>query len=67
VHWLGKGEGAGDSGHHEWVFRIYNRNCTAENPPRPNRISFYIFDPGGRKGVGSYFQDSLARICPSRR
>src|SRR5215470_16737367 len=25
VHWLGKGEGAGDSGQQEWVFRMYNR------------------------------------------
>jgi hypothetical protein len=59
VHWLGKGEGAGDGGQQEWVFRIYNRDHTTENPPRPNRISFYVFNPDGRLGVGSYFQDTL--------
>jgi hypothetical protein len=55
VHWLGKG----DSGQHEWTFRMYNRDHTAENPPRPNRISFYAFNPDGGLGVGSYFQDTL--------
>jgi hypothetical protein len=59
VHWLGKGKGAGDRGQQEWVFRIYNRDDTTENPPRPNRVSFYVFNPDGRLGVGSYFQDSL--------
>jgi hypothetical protein len=59
VHWLGKGEGSGDGGQQEWVFRIYNRDDTTENPPRPNRVSFYVFNPDGRLGVGSYFQDSL--------
>ena len=24
---------------------------------RPNRISFYVFNPEGRLGVGSYFED----------
>ena len=41
------------------MFRIYNRDHTTENPPRPNRISFYVFNPDGRLGVGSYFQDTL--------
>lgn len=59
VHWLGKGAGAGDSGQQEWVFRMYNRDDTAEHPPRPNRISFYVFNPEGGVGVGSYFQDTL--------
>lgn len=59
VHWLGKGEGAGDAGQQEWVFRMYNRDHTKENPPRPNRISFYVFNPEGGEGVGSYFQDTL--------
>jgi hypothetical protein len=36
VHWLGKGEGAGDGGQQEWVFRIYNRDNTTEIPPRPS-------------------------------
>ena len=54
VHWLGKGE----HGQQEWVFRMYNRTNT-ENPPRPNRISFYVFNPDGGLGVGSYFQERI--------
>jgi hypothetical protein len=61
VHWLGKGAGTGDSGQQEWVFRMYNRDHTVENPPRPNRISFYVFNPEGGEGVGSFFQDTLHR------
>jgi len=59
VHWLGKGVGTGASGQQEWTFRMYNRDGTTENPPRPNRISFYVFNPQGGLGVGSYFQDML--------
>ena len=55
VHWLGKGE----SGQQEWALRMYNRDGTTEDPPRPNRISFYTFNPDGRLGVGSFFQDTL--------
>ena len=45
VHWLGKGE----SGQQEWAFRMYNQTTT-DNPPRPNRISFYLFNlNGGRE------------------
>jgi len=59
VHWLGKGERVDNEDQQEWVFRIYNRDNTTENPPRPNRVSFYVFNPDGRFGVGSYFQDPL--------
>src|SRR5258708_3668855 len=59
VHWLGKGEGAGDAGQQEWTFRMYNRDRTTEHPPRPNRISFYVFNPAGNLGVGSFFQDQV--------
>jgi hypothetical protein len=55
VHWMGKGS----AGQQEWVFRMYNRDNTTETPPRPNRISFYLFNAEGRLGVGSYFQDPL--------
>src|SRR5215831_12161498 len=55
VHWMGKGE----ANRQEWVFRMYNRDGTTETPPRPNRISFYVFNPEGGLGVGSYFQDTL--------
>ena len=57
VHWIGKGEGAGPTGQQEWAFRMYNRDHTQEHPPRPNRISFYLFNPEGGLGVGSYVQD----------
>src|SRR5579872_4477627 len=39
VFWLGKGS----KGQYEWAFRMYNLTNT-ENPPRPNRISFYVFN-----------------------
>jgi len=51
VHWMGKGE----AGKQEWVLRMYNESNT-EKPPRPNRISFYVFNSDGGLGVGSYFQ-----------
>jgi hypothetical protein len=54
VHWMGKGE----AGQHEWALRMYNQHTTDE-PPRPNRISFYIFNPGGREGIGSHFQEPV--------
>ncbi len=59
VHWMGKGEGSGQSGRQEWAFRMYNRHHTTENPPRPNRISFYLFNPQGGLGVGSFVQDAV--------
>ena len=52
VHFMGKGEGQGTTGQQEWTFRMYNQNSY-----RPNRISFYVFNPDGHIGVGSYFQD----------
>jgi hypothetical protein len=54
VHWLGKGTGFGNSGQQEWTFRMYN---LVNDANRPNRISFYVFNPEGRLGVGSYFED----------
>jgi hypothetical protein len=54
VHWMGKGE----PGQHEWVFRMYNQDTT-DTPPRPNRISFYLFSPDGGEGIGSYFQEPV--------
>ncbi len=59
VHWMGKGEGSGSTGQQEWTFRMYNRDGTTEDPPRPNRISFYVFNPEGGLGVGSYVQDTV--------
>jgi hypothetical protein len=43
IHWLGKGQGSGSAAQQEWVFRMYNQQTT-DNPPRPNRISFYVFN-----------------------
>ena len=54
VHWMGKGE----PGQHEWAFRMYNA-VTADTPPRPNRISFYLFNPDGGLGIGSHFQEPV--------
>jgi len=54
VHWLGKGE----AGQHEWAFRMYNQSTT-DKPPRPNRISFYVFNAAGGEGIGSYFQEPV--------
>jgi hypothetical protein len=54
VHWMGKGE----TGQQEWTFRMYNETTT-DVPPRPNRISFYVFNLAGGKGVGSYFQEPV--------
>jgi concanavalin A-like lectin/glucanase superfamily protein len=52
VHWLGKGAG----GHQEWTFRMYSQ---VPGDDRGNRISFYVFNPTGSYGCGSYFQDPI--------
>jgi hypothetical protein len=55
IHWLGKGE----RGKEEWTFRMYSRLDTDGAGPRGNRISFYVFNPEGLRGCGSYFQDPI--------
>jgi hypothetical protein len=55
VHWMGKGE----RGQYEWVFRMYNQQTT-DDPPRPNRISFYVFNPVRGQGIGSHVQEPVA-------
>ena len=52
VHWLGKGQARNQ----EWVFRMYSQDNTEG---RDNRISFYVFNLGGGRGCGSYFQDPI--------
>jgi len=52
VHWLVKGQ----VHEHEWTFRMYSQDNTEG---RENRISFYVFNPAGGRGVGSYFQDPV--------
>jgi hypothetical protein len=59
VYWLGKGEIYGASGNQEYALRIYNRDNTEEKPPRPSRMSGYLFNSSGGLGVGSSFQDEL--------
>jgi hypothetical protein len=54
IHWMGKGEAR----QYEWAFRMYNEN-TNDIPPRPNRISFYLFNLVGGEGIGSYFQEAV--------
>jgi hypothetical protein len=58
VNWLGKGEGQGNHGRQEWAFRMYTSG-TPETEMKPNRIGFYIFNPSGGLGIGSYFQDPV--------
>jgi Concanavalin A-like lectin/glucanases superfamily len=52
VYWLGKGQAE----EQEWTFRMYSQDNTEG---RENRISFYVFNPPGGRGIGSYFQDPL--------
>ena len=61
IHWLGKGDQSGSEGNQEWTFRMYNYRTPLESPPRPNRISFYVFNPQGGLGVGSYVQVKVAK------
>ena len=61
IHWLGKGDTSGADGNQEWTFRMYNHRDHFDSPPRPNRISFYLFSPQGGLGVGSYLQAPVTR------
>jgi hypothetical protein len=61
IHWLGKGDQSGADGNQEWTFRMYNYSTPLENPARPNRMSFYVFNPQGGLGVGSYVQDKIEK------
>jgi hypothetical protein len=57
VHWLGKGQGSGATGSQEWALRFYPKNTKEGNPPRPLRISAYIFNSVGGEGAGAYLED----------
>ena len=37
---------------------MYDEQPT-DNPPRPNRISFYVFYLAGGEDIGSYFQEPI--------
>ena len=54
VYWMGKGA----NGTQEWALRMYSK-LNSEDPPRPNRISGYVFDLEGGKGSGAYVQDPV--------
>lgn len=54
VYYLGKGS----PGRQEYALRIYSY-INDESPPRPNRISAYVFSPNGGLGSGAYFQDPI--------
>jgi concanavalin A-like lectin/glucanase superfamily protein len=50
--------GKGTAGKQEYAMRMYSySNSNSEVPPRPNRISAYLFNLAGGKGSGAYFQD----------
>lgn len=55
VHWMGKGV----PHQHEWVLRMYNKELTASQENRPNRMSAYAFNLEGGLGSGSYVQEAL--------
>lgn len=52
VYWMGKGE----HGKQEWTCRMYSQGNAEQ---RENRISFYVFNPGGHRGVGAYVQEPV--------
>lgn len=56
VHWMGKGEGNHARGTQEWTCRMYSMKTPGVIPARPQRTSFYVFNPQGGLGVGSYVQ-----------
>ena len=59
VHWMGKGQHFGDTGDQEWVFRMYDRPAPEPDGDRSKRTSFYLFNPRGGLGVGSYVQEDV--------
>lgn len=61
VHWMGKGTDYGPNGDQEWVCRMYSKTTT-DCPRRPHRTSFYVFNPEGQLGVGSYVEDPLDQV-----
>jgi hypothetical protein len=50
--------GKGTPGKQEYALRMYSYS-NSEVPPRPNRISAYMFNLTGGKGSGAYFQDPV--------
>lgn len=50
--------GKGTVGKQEYALRMYSYS-NDETPPRPNRISAYVFNLPGGEGSGAYFQDKV--------
>lgn len=50
--------GKGSDGKQEYALRMYSYS-NSERPPRPNRISAYVFNLSGGEGSGTYFQDRI--------
>lgn len=50
--------GKGTSGRQEYALRMYS-SANSEVPPRPGRISAYVFNLAGGLGSGAYFQDKV--------
>lgn len=50
--------GKGTAGKQEYALRMYSYSNN-ENPPRPNRVSAYVFNLSGGEGSGTYFQDKV--------
>ena len=50
--------GKGTSGKQEYALRMYSFS-NSETPPRPNRVSAYVFNLSGGEGSGAYFQDKI--------
>jgi hypothetical protein len=57
VHWMGKGTKSHQGGDQEWALRMYSKVNTEH---RPQRTSFYVFNPQGGLGVGSHVQEDVA-------
>jgi hypothetical protein len=56
---MGKGTKSGAGGDQEWACRMYSKTTT-DDPPRPQRTSFYVFNPQGGLGIGSYVPGPVA-------
>jgi hypothetical protein len=50
----------------EWESRMYNTNTPGENPPRPNRMSAYVFNPTAHFGAGADWQPVAGLIQPGQ-
>jgi hypothetical protein len=50
--------GKGSPGRQEYALRMYSY-ANREKPPRPNRLSAYVFNLNGGEGTGAYFQDHV--------